>query len=118
MSLKINLGHLSEILKKGSNDYVNPVREWLAGLSVAITIFVCGIIYTAYDFYKQLIVPPAPVELQQVTYREEDIRRLAEEYEKKEEAFNEMRMIKAPEPVSEAEPLETIDQLAEKNGGE
>jgi hypothetical protein len=87
----LNNNVISRILKGGSHEYINPVREWLVGLMIAMIAFVSGIIFIALDFYEQLEASPDDVAVEHFNYKETDVKYYADQYRQKEQIFNKMR---------------------------
>lgn len=93
---------------------VEPVRDWMIGLSCCVVLFVSGVVYVVFDFYTQVDVSYESVEVsvEAVSYPERDVVYYAEEYMKKEESFNQLREIRHDSVVeTESDPLPLAEDL-------
>ena len=99
--------------------FLHQSREWIRGLVFAAVLFSGGISFILYDFYTQFYVSPESVEVpvQEVIYREKDVRAYADRFDAKEREFNALRMsrrsVAAPLPVSVPTPEATTTLEAE-----
>lgn len=103
-------------LKKGKSDeMVNPLKAWTLGLFAATAVFLAGAIFSALDFYFQLVSPPEPmIEEKPLIYKEHEVREFAEEYRQKAQDFSELRS-QAPDPLPiEPAPEEDGETVAEE----
>jgi len=114
--LKNKRKSLVALVGKDSSAYMNPLTHWIGGLSLAIIVFLGGIVVITIDFYRQLNSVPesVTVEEQPVVYNEKDVRQYAESYIEKERVFNELRRQKTAVPfVSKQEAVGTTTPVQE-----
>lgn len=84
--------------KKGMTQYrarefVNPVRDWLIGLTCAFVILVCGVAYIAYDFHTQIIEREEGVTVSEtpLQYDERTVLEQGSRFKEREALFNRLR---------------------------
>ena len=103
----------SKVFKKGSSpsELINPIREWIIGLSVAVVVFSSGIAFTAFDFYTQLVSQTEIViDEKPLVYRQNEVKFYAEFYDEKEQAFEALRLYKEYVPSqTEVDVPENVD---------
>ncbi len=75
------------------SDFVNPARDWGAGLMIAALTFCCGVGYLVFDFNAQFgaASDSIVIESQPVIYRDKEVQSYAELYFEKERMFNDLR---------------------------
>ena len=90
-----------------AHEYMHPLRDWTLALGTCTTIFVCGVLYIAYDFYVQFGIPNNDVSIDGkiIKYRDADVTTLAEEYTKRDTEFTTFR---ADHPVVLEEPIPEV----------
>lgn len=78
---------------KRINQGMNPIRDWMIGITVAAVVFICGVSYVAYDFLTLLESTATEIETEDrpVTYHEKEVIEYAEKYTKNEQTFKELR---------------------------
>lgn len=92
--LKTHTGkkHLALVGESGSSNHLHPLRDWSVGLGLAVLVFIGGVTYIGYDFYAQFIIEAKEVSAESlIHYHSEKVRMQAEEYDKREQKFNELR---------------------------
>jgi hypothetical protein len=92
--LKIHTGkkHLALVGESGSSNHLHSLRDWSVGLGFAVLVFIGGVTYIGYDFYAQFIIEAKEVSAESlIHYHPEKVRMQAEEYNKREQKFNELR---------------------------
>lgn len=106
----------SRFSKPGDHEFVNPLRDWTIGLFVAVCIFLGGVGAIGLDFYLQFGAPneAVPVEEQTVVYREREVVQYAEEYNKKETRFKELRTHTVSVPAKVEEVASTTTAATEE----
>ncbi len=115
---KTGRAFLINLWRSGVHDYVNPVRDWTVILGLATVTFLCGVLYTAYDFYTQFGAQNNSVSVPSVTptYRDTEVRDLATFYASKETEYRTLtttRTIQYIEPEPTAAPSAQEDALDE-----
>ena len=81
-----------------AHGYFYPSREWAIGLLAAVSLFVGGVSYTAYDFYVQFVAEPT-IQISDekvVNYRKAEVVTTAREIEEKQKTFEQLRAAAAP----------------------
>ena len=106
--MKLNL-HFLNIFKEsfgkkhrsGLTQYMNPLRDWAIGLSLATFVLIFGTGFIGFDFYKQFVAPQEEVKApsKPAIYSEKETKEYAEKYMKKEVLFNALRNEKPSIPV-------------------
>lgn len=73
--------------------YVHGTRLWMIVLAVAVSLLMCGIAYSAYNFYRQYgsLSEDVSVEGKIVQYRDKEVLEMATKYSEKESAFETLR---------------------------
>ncbi len=112
--------------KKGMTQYrarefVNPVRDWLIGLTCAFVILVCGIAYIAYDFHTQIIEREEGVTVSEtpLQYDERAVREQGSRFKEREIIFNRLRserkeVVYIEKPVVPEEPQSSDEVVVER----
>lgn len=95
-------------------EQLNPARDWMIGLLCAVIGLCAGIGIIAFDFYTQFGVARAiqnNVQKSISPYPTADVRRLTDEYEKREAAFTKLRNSVVREPVPVEQIASTTSQI-------
>lgn len=98
----------SKLVTREVGAYMNPMRDWTLGLSIAVLVLLGGFSYFAFEFYVQFGIPEADVvgEKTAVSYNEKEVRFYAKQYETKEAVFNQLRQ--DMKPLSSPVQVETL----------
>ena len=94
--------HLALVGESGTSNRLHSLRDWSIGLALAVLVFLGGVSYIAYDFYTQFITQTGDTfDESSIQYHPEKVRRYAEEYKRKEEAFSELNTMRSEGGVTE-----------------
>lgn len=103
-----------------SHNFINPVRDWFIGLSIACMALIGGSVYIAYDFHEQFIETEEMVLLNEtpLQYDEKKIHVWSEKFRMIEHTFENLRsdrVFVAPEEVTGIEDTdeETVPGIIE-----
>lgn len=77
-----------------SHEYMHPKRDWMLILSIAVLVFLCGVVYIGIDFYAQFVMSPEQsfTEDKVIRYRDTALIETAKKYNDDERMFNTLRL--------------------------
>ncbi len=95
-----------------SGDYMNPLRDWTIGLTVAVIFFVGGVSAIIFDFYTQFGVNIGADDGNKKNipvYSTSEVRTFARQYAEKSDEFEKLRK-KSASAVSLKQPFATTTE--------
>lgn len=86
---------------------LNPAREWVIGICIALFLFVSGVGYALLVFSQTLEDPANSVTVETVTYRHESVKKALELYRTRAETTSQILGLPPPPAVVEEKVEET-----------
>ena len=98
----------SKLATNEVDEYVNPIRDWMKMLVLAVLVLLTGLSFFGFRFYTQFgtFEQGEISEQSAVIYNEKEVRTFAEMYSVKEAVFNKLRNdVQYIPPVQQEDPV-------------